>query len=53
MNKKFLILTEGQVTEPNFLIPLFQKYGFNVNKEEQIDVRIGVEIQILKNMKLN
>lgn len=43
MNKKFLILTEGQVTEPNFLIPLFQKYGFNVNKEEQIDVRIGAK----------
>lgn len=43
MSKKYLIITEGNVTEPNFLVPLFQKYGFSVTKEEQINVRIDNE----------
>ena len=40
MSKKYLIITEGNVTEPNFLVPLFQKYGFSVTEEEQINVRV-------------
>lgn len=49
MSKKYLIITEGNVTEPNFLVPLFQKYGFKVNKQEQINVRID-NANILKEL---
>lgn len=40
MNRKFLILTEGSVTEPNLLAPLFEKYGFEVKKEEKINIEL-------------
>ncbi len=40
MSKKFLIVTEGSDTEPEFLVKLFEKYGFIVQKEHQINVRI-------------
>lgn len=46
MNKKFLIITEGEVTEPNFLVPLFQKYGLRVLHTKQIDVKINDETTI-------
>ena len=46
MNKKFLIITEGEVTEPNFLVPLFQKYGLRVLHTKQIDVKINEETTI-------
>ena len=41
MSKKFLIITEGSVDEPNLLVKLFEKYGFNVIKEEKINVNIN------------
>lgn len=49
MSKKYLIITEGNVTEPNFLVPLFPKYGFKVNKQEQINVQID-NANILKEL---
>lgn len=52
MNKKYLIITGGNVTEPNFLVPLFQKYGFKVNKQEQINVRIDNENASFKNYEI-
>lgn len=36
MNKKYLIITEGLITEPNFLYPIFKKYGFEVKNESTI-----------------
>lgn len=44
MSKKYLIITEGAEMEPSFIIPLLKKYGFDVRKEEKINVEIDTEI---------
>ena len=40
MNKKFLIITEGSVTEPTIFVNIFKKYGFTVEEKGQIKVDI-------------
>lgn len=43
---KYLILTEGERTEPNILKGIFSKYGFNVVLNPKVETYEGIEVNI-------